>query len=108
MINKEAILSEIKEALRSFDIEEIILFGSYAYGNPDEESDVDLMLIKDIPVDEVRDFRLKVKLKLWNIMVKWNIPIDIIVDNKSRIKKRIDEGDMFYKEILTKGDVIYA
>ncbi len=108
MTNKEIILSEIKEALQSFGVEKIILFGSYAYGNPDDESDIDLLLIKDIPTDNIREFRLKVKLKLWDIIAKWNIPIDIIVDNQNRIKQRIKDGDMFYNEILTKGNTIYA
>ena len=89
-------------------MEKIILFGSYAYGNPDDESDIDLLLIKDIPTDNIREFRLKVKLKLWDIIAKWNIPIDIIVDNQNRIKQRIKDGDMFYNEILTKGNTIYA
>ncbi|NOY89168.1 MAG: nucleotidyltransferase domain-containing protein [FCB group bacterium] len=108
MTKKEIILSEIKEALKSFDVEKIILFGSFAYGNPDDESDIDLLLIKDIPADNIRDFRLKVKLELWDIIAKWKIPIDIIVDNNIRIKQRIKDGDMFYSEILTKGNTIYA
>ncbi len=108
MTNKEIILSEIKESLQSFGVDKIILFGSYAYGNPDDESDIDLLLIKDIPADNIRDFRLKVKLKLWDIIAKWNVPIDIIVDNQNRIQQRIKDGDMFYNEILIKGNTIYA
>ncbi len=108
MPDKEKILVEIKEALLSFGVDEVILFGSYAYGKPDNESDIDLLIIKDIATSDIRDFRLSIKLKLWDIITKWNIPIDIIVDNQERIKQRIKDGDMFYNEILTKGNIIYA
>ena len=108
MLDKEKILVEIKEALLSFGVEEVILFGSYAYGKPNNESDIDLLIIKDIATSDIRDFRLSIKLKLWDIITKWNIPIDIIVDNQERIKQRIKDGDMFYNEILTKGNIIYA
>jgi len=45
---------------------------------------------------------------LWDLIKKWNIPVDIIVDNQYRIDQRIKDGDMFYKEILSKGNVVYA
>jgi len=108
MTGKEEMLVEIKEALLPFGVDKIILFGSYAYGKPNDESDIDLLIIKDISEAEIRDFRLKLKLKLWDIITKWNIPIDILVDDPKRIKQRIKDGDMFYEEILTKGNIIYA
>jgi len=67
-----------------------------------------LFVIKNISPNEIRDFRLNLKLKLWDLIKKWNIPIDIIVDNQETMDQRIKEGDMFYKEILSKGNVIYA
>ena len=66
------------------------------------------VIIKDIEPSKIRDFRLKIKFKLWKLTKKWNIPVDIIVDNQQRINQRISDGDMFYKEILTKGNVLYA
>lgn len=88
--------------------EKIILFGSCAYGNPDKESDIDLLVIKDLPIHEIREFRLNLKLKLWDLIKESNIPVDIIVDNQARMNQRIKDGDMFYQEVLTKGNVIYA
>ena len=38
----ENILSEITATLKQFGIEKIILFGSYAYGTPNKDSDIDL------------------------------------------------------------------
>lgn len=107
-MNGEKYISLIVEELKKASPEKIILFGSYAYGTPDEESDIDLLFIKDIEPAKVRDFRINLKLKLWNIIKGWNIPVDIIVDSQERINQRISDGDQFYKEILTKGSVIYA
>ncbi len=46
MIDIEKIKAEIVERLKPLNPEKIILFGSYAYGNPTEDSDIDLYVIK--------------------------------------------------------------
>ena len=109
MSDKEKILTEIKEILTSFGVEKIILFGSYAYGVPNVDSDLDLLVIKqNLPESEIRNFRIKLKKALWLKIGKYNLPFDLIVDNEERIKKRIKMGDLFYKDIYYKGKVIYA
>jgi predicted nucleotidyltransferase len=104
----ENILSEIIAILKQYGIEKIILFGSYAYGIPNENSDIDLLVIKDIPANETRDFRIKLKKALWMKFGKLNCSFDILVDNEKRINERIAMGDLFYKEIYSKGKTIYA
>ena len=108
MINSSTILSEIASILASYGVEKIILFGSYAYGTPNENSDIDLLVIKNIPANETRDFRITLKKALWVKLGKHNYTFDIIVDNEKRIQERIYLGDLFYKEIYTKGKTIYA
>lgn len=107
-MDRNEYISKIVETIKEEQPEKIILFGSYAYGRPDNESDIDLFVIKNISANEIRDYRLNLKLKLWDLVKKCNIPVDIIVDNQERMNQRINEGDMFYKEILSKGNVIYA
>ena len=104
----ENILSEITSILKPYGIEKIILFGSYVYGTPKEDSDIDLLVIKDIPTNEIRDFRIKLKKALWMKLGKLSYSLDILVDNEQRIKERIGMGDLFYKEIYSKGKTIYA
>ena len=49
MVDIEKIKVEIVERLKPLDPDKIILFGSYAYGTPNEDSDIDLFLVKDNP-----------------------------------------------------------
>lgn len=107
-MNAENLLSEITDILKQYGIEKIILFGSYAYGNPNKDSDIDLLIIKNIPANETRDFRIKLKKALWLKLGKLSYSFDIVVDNEQRIKERIKMGDLFYKEIYSKGKTIYA
>lgn len=107
-MDTENILSEITAILKQYGIEKVILFGSYAYGTPNMYSDIDLLVIKDIPENETRDFRIKLKKALWIKLGKLNYSFDILVDNEQRIQKRIEMGDLFYKEIYSKGKTIYA
>ena len=98
----------IVEELKKAEPEKIILFGSYAYGEPNSNSDIDVFVVKDIDASQVRDYRIDLRLRLWDIIKKWNIPVDILVDSQERINQRIKEGDQFYKEIFTKGSILYA
>ena len=107
MKNQEYI-SLIVDKIKQEKPEKIILFGSYAYGNPGKESDIDILVIKNIDESKIRDFRIKLKTLLWDIITKEKIPVDILVDNMERINQRISDGDLFYREIMSKGNVIYA
>jgi len=109
MVDIEKITPEIVERLRYLNPEKIILFGSYAYGTPNEESDLDLFIIKDTPEEKVRELRLKARQYLRDIVFKNHIGIDIIADSQKRINERIRSvKDQFYAEIMKRGKVIYA
>lgn len=107
-MNYQQYIPLIVEELKKAEPEKIILFGSYAYGEPNEESDIDLLVIKDIPISKVRDYRLMLKKALWNLFKDQKLEFDLLVDNQERINHRIELGDRFYEEIITKGKVIYA
>jgi predicted nucleotidyltransferase len=78
MKNQEYI-SLIVDKIKQEKPEKIILFGSYAYGNPGKESDIDILVIKNIDESKIRDFRIKLKTLLWDIITKEKIPVDILV-----------------------------
>jgi len=82
--------------------EKIILFGSFAYGHPTIDSDVDLLIImhsKSRPVDRIRQASA--------VLDPRPFPVDIIVRTPAEIAERLRIKDCFIEEIVTKGKVLY-
>lgn len=95
--------------LRKLNLEKVILFGSYAYGTPDENSDIDLYIVtKDdfIPECYAEKFRIikKVYTALYNFRRKF--ASDIIVHTLPVHKKFIEDGSSFSREIFSRGIVL--
>jgi predicted nucleotidyltransferase len=96
---------EIAEKIKSeYKPDKIILFGSYAYGNPDKDSDIDFLIIKDTQ-DRPIDRRVLVSVIASN--PKRLIPFEPIVLTPKEIEERLKIGDQFLREIIQKGQVIY-
>lgn len=110
MIDIEILKSEIVERLKPFNPQKIILFGSYAYGTPTEESDIDLFLIKDdLELQNIRTYKLELQKRLFDIQKKYLLGIDLFVDSTQRMQQRIENvKDQFYEEVLSKGQIIYG
>ncbi|MBI4649304.1 MAG: nucleotidyltransferase domain-containing protein [Bacteroidia bacterium] len=106
--NKEKIqiiLSEIIEKLKSeYKPLKIILFGSYAYGNPTEDSDIDLLILKNTNKRRVDRF-VQVKRIIYNPNHK--IPVSPLIYTPSELEERLKIGDDFIKEIIQKGKIFY-
>lgn len=101
----KTILSEIIEKLkREYKPLRITLFGSYAYGNPTEDSDIDLLILKDTKNRSVDRF-VQVKRIIYNPNCK--IPVSPLVYTPEELKERLRIGDDFFKEIIQKGVVLY-
>ena len=110
MIDIEELKPLIVERLKPFNPDKIILFGSYAYGAPNEDSDIDLFLLKDnLDIENMRSYKLELQKKLFDIQKKYLLGIDIFVDTTKRMEDRIKNvKDQFYDEILTRGIKIYG
>ena len=105
MVNIEKLKPEIIEKLKPLNPDKIILFGSYAYGTPNEDSDIDLLLVKNIETSESRNFKVKAKMLLRDLIKKYQIGFDILVASNSFLNQR---EDYFYKvDILQKGKIIH-
>ncbi len=101
----KTILSEIVEKLkREYKPLKIILFGSYAYGNPREDSDIDLLILKTTKKRRVDRF-VRVKKIIYDSNRK--MPISPLVYTPDELKERLRIGDDFIKEIFQKGEVLY-
>lgn len=109
MVDIEALKPEIIERLMPLNPDKIILFGSYAYGTPNEDSDIDLFIVKSIDKTEVRAESLKAHINIRDLIFKNKIGFDIFVDNAERMHYRAQTlHDYFYKDILEKGVVLYG
>jgi predicted nucleotidyltransferase len=89
-----------REVAERFDPEKIILFGSYAYGTPHADSDVDILVI--MPARNQIDQAFKIRCA-----VPARFPMDLIVCKPQNVKWRLDEHESFLTEIMTKGKILY-
>jgi predicted nucleotidyltransferase len=83
-----------------FDPHRIILFGSHAYGSPDEGSDVDLLVIMPAKDETAQATQIR-------LAVPRNFPMDLIVRTPDNLRRRLEQGDCFLQEIVSKGKVLY-
>lgn len=95
---------EIASMLAPLEPEKIILFGSYAWGEPTEDSDIDIFLLKDIPIEEVTTYALAARRQLRGFIADNRVGIDIFADSEERMIRRINEhNDHFYKDVFENG-----
>lgn len=85
--------------------QQIILFGSLAYGTPDEDSDIDLLIIKET-TETPLERRVHVRQLLFDPQRR--IPFSPLVLTPGELSHRLGIGDPFYQEILRYGKVLYA
>lgn len=86
---------------REFHPRKIVLSGSYAYGKPTEDSDVDLLVIMPFNRKQGRK-SLEIRQR-----IPADFPLDLIVRTPESISRRLEWGDCFIHEIMEKGDVLY-
>jgi predicted nucleotidyltransferase len=89
--------------VEEFDPEQIILFGSHAYGKPTAWSDVDLLVVMDTPIGEEFEKSLEIRESLPSL----NFGLDVVVRSRKVIEKRKKLGDWFLVDITEKGKVLY-
>lgn len=101
MVSTDTIQWFCQEVVDKFQPEKIILFGSYAYGEPNQDSDVDLLVILPVegePVEKAIEIRQS---------IDYHFPLDLLVRSSEQLQKRVEMGDFFIQEILQKGRVLY-
>ena len=99
------VLSEIVEKLKKeYNPLKIILYGSYAYGTPTDDSDLDLFILKETNKRRVDRF-VDVKKIVYNPERK--IPISPLIYNPNELDERLQLKDDFILEILNKGVILY-
>lgn len=104
VIAKEKINKIARKIQKEYQPEKIILFGSYAYGAPTKDSDIDLLIIKESPEKRVDRF-CEVRKIIRDIK---GVSVQPIIFTKGEINKRLKMGDDFIKKILNEGKVLYG
>ena len=95
----------VKRLIDAYQPEKIILFGSYAYGKPSADSDLDLLIVKQTAerfIDRWTNVRKIVSDP------KRSIPFEPLVLTPRELEERLAIGDQFIEEIIRKGEVLYA
>ncbi len=80
----------------------IILFGSYAYGKPNEDSDVDVLVVLPKKRRVMRDADVKIRLK-----ARASFPVDMLVRGEAEVERRVRDRDLFMLEVTNNGKVMY-
>ena len=101
MISSKEIQSFSQKIVEEFQPEQVILFGSYAYGQATQDSDVDLLVIlpfEGLPVYKAIEIRKKLKP---------TFSLDLITRTSKQIQQRLDMGDFFIQDILQRGRILH-
>jgi predicted nucleotidyltransferase len=85
---------------KQFQPRKIILFGSYAYGKPHAESDVDLLVV--MPASDVVNMAIRISLAF-----ERQFSFDLIVRTPQQMDRGMKDNDWFLREIVEKGKVLY-
>jgi predicted nucleotidyltransferase len=97
-------IAEIRRFARKvaerFHPDKIILFGSYAYGEPHEDSDVDILVV--MPARNELRQALRISLA-----IAPPFPLDIIVRTPNKLRSKLESGSSFWSEIVSQGKVLY-
>jgi uncharacterized protein len=102
---RAAIQEIVREVVAQYRPQRIILFGSYAYGEPNEDSDIDMLIIKDTEesfIDRLHAVRRAASGS------RRRIPFEPIVLTPGELAQRLEAGDQFVEEIVSRGEVLYA
>jgi predicted nucleotidyltransferase len=102
VVQRSTIRAFSKAIARKFHPYKIVLFGSYAYGKPTQDSDVDLLVIMDRTRD--RGERMSVRIRH---AIPRDFPLDLLVRTPSDVARRLRWRDPFICELLEKGKVLY-
>ena len=99
----DKLLPYLRVLVEQFQPQQVILFGSYAYGQPDEHSDVDLLIIKELEQNSLRE-AIAVRTAWRPVRASvGSLPFDLIVTSPDDHKRRLARSAGFYDEIVRRG-----
>ena len=103
MVTRREIQTTCDDIVREFAPLQVILFGSYAYGTPTEDSDVDLLIVMDIPKSEFRNKAVEIQQRIPD-----RFRMDVLVRSPEEIAYRVSYNDWFLREITERGELLHG
>jgi predicted nucleotidyltransferase len=103
-ISEDLIQRVTERIARECHPHKIILFGSWAWGKPERFSDLDLLVIMDSEVGRPDIRTMQVRRLLYD----FHCPMDLLVYTPEEIKACLQRGNLFIREILEEGRLLYA
>jgi len=91
----------VQRIVERFRPRRVLLFGSYAYGEPTPDSGVDLLVEMETPL---RNVEQAVEIRM---AVDFPFPTELLVRKPQQIAERLAMGDVFFREVVTKGVTLY-
>jgi predicted nucleotidyltransferase len=101
-VTQEVLQAMVHRLVTGLHPRKIILFGSYGYGTPTADSDVDLLVILDTlarPADRY--------LRVSRLLRPRPFPLDLLVKTPAEIAQALERNDAFIREIIAQGRVLY-
>mgnify|MGYP001083208593 CR=1 FL=1 len=100
-ISPHVIEGTVRQIVQKFQPQRIILFGSYAYGQPRQESDVDMLVVMDTSLSEAEQ-AVRICQE-----IEYHFGLDLIVRTPATLARRLAMGDPFLREVVSQGKVLY-
>ena len=101
MVARPAIIDQVLQGLMAYQPEKVILFGSYARGDFDEFSDIDLIVIKNT------DQRFFQRLAEVDAFMPRDVKADVFVYTPREFQTMIESGNPFIEQAIKDGIVLY-
>jgi predicted nucleotidyltransferase len=99
-VPRAAIRAYVRQVVEKFHPERVILFGSHAYGKPDADSDVDLLVVMPAKNELTMTGRIAQSIRA-------PFPLDLVVCTPENLARHLAWNDWFLKEVVEKGVVLY-
>ncbi len=102
MINQTIIENIKNDIIELENPNKIILFGSYARNEANENSDLDFLIIKETNISKP-----KRAAKLYRALAEYHIPMDLIIKTQNEIKESINNPHSLNSIMLKEGVSLY-
>lgn len=102
MISQETVEHIVQTIVDNIRPQKVFLYGSYVYGQPTEDSDLDILIIKesDLP-------RYKRAREIHRLFNPYPCPMDILIYTPREAERFRDHPSAFIHTVLEKGRLVY-